>query len=118
MLSTILSGVARCYSLLARFAPGPRLVSRILRRDGLKWGIPAMLIATPYYLIANFLKELIEQGSDAWLSLPLLWCLVMGTAFLLLGPISLLKLAKARLREAAYPRLNHRQIERETTKEA
>ncbi len=46
MLSTIFSGVARCYSFLARFAPGPRLVSRILRRDGLKWGVSAMLVAT------------------------------------------------------------------------
>lgn len=71
-----------------------------------------------YYLIANILKGLIERGSDAWLSLPLLWCLVMGTAFLLLGPISLLKLARARLREAAYPRLHHRQVEREATEEA
>lgn len=117
MLSTIFSGVARCYYFLARFAPGPRLISRILRRDGLKWGVPAMLVAAPYYYVANLIKGLIEQGGDAWLSLPLMCCLVMGTAFLVLGPISLLKLAKARLVEAAQARKLRRQIERATVLE-
>lgn len=112
MLSTIFSGVARCYYFLARFAPGPWLISRVLRRDGLKWGVPAMLVAAPYYYVANLIKGLIEQGGDAWLSLPLLWCLVLGTAFLVLGPISILKLAKARLVEAAQARKLRRQIDR------
>ena len=76
-----------------------------------------MLVATPYYLFSNFFKGLIERGSDVWLSLPLPWYLIRGTAFLLLGPISLLRLARARLREAAYPRLHHRWIEREATEE-
>ncbi|EYT51771.1 sulfate permease [Leucobacter sp. UCD-THU] len=108
MLSTIFSGVVRCYYFLARYAPGPRLISRILRRDGLKWGTPAMLVAAPYYFLANFLKGLIEQGGDAWLSLPMLWCLVMGTVFLVLGPVSLLKLAKARILEAVQARRGDR----------
>jgi hypothetical protein len=112
MLTFIFRGVARCYYFLARFAPGPRLISRIRRRDGLKWGVPAMLVAAPYYFVANLIKGLIEQGGDAWLSLPLLWCLIMGTAFLVLGPISLLKLAKARILEAAQARKLRRQIER------
>lgn len=124
MLSTIFSGVARGYYFLARYAPGPRLISRIARRDGLKWGVPAMLVAAPYYLLADFLKGLIEQGGDAWLSLPLLWCLVMGTAFLVLGPVTLLKLVKARILEAMRARKLRRQIEctaileRETSKVA
>lgn len=110
MLSTIFSGVARCYYFLARYAPGPRLISRIVRRDGLKWGMPAMLVAAPYYLLANFLKGLIEQDGDAWLSLPLLWCLVMGTAFLVLGPMSLILLVTARAREALNTRKLHRPL--------
>lgn len=112
MLTFIFRGAARCYYFLARFAPGPRLISRILRRDGLKSGVPAMIVAAPYYYVANLIKGLIEQGGDAWLSLPLLWCLVMGTAFLVLGPISLLKLAKTRLVEAVQARKLRRQIER------
>lgn len=96
MLSTIFSGVARCYFFLARFALGPRLIARIRHRDGLKWGVPAMLLAVPYFCVSNFLVELIKQGGNAWLSLPLLWCLVMGIAFLGLGPISLIVLVTAR----------------------
>lgn len=126
MLSTIFSSVATCYYFLARFAPGPRLISRIMRRDRLKWGVPAMLFAAPYYYAANLIKGLIEQDgetllslprlyADALLSLPLLWCLVMGTAFFVLGPISLLKLVKARLVEAAQARKLRRQIERAST---
>lgn len=112
MLSTIFSGVA-----LARFAPGPLLIARILRRDGLKWSVPAMLVAAPYYYVANLIKGLIEQGGNPLLSLPMLWCLVLGTAFLVLGPISLLKLVRARLVEAAQARKLRRQIERATVLE-
>ena len=109
MLRFIFAGVARTYYFLARFAPGPRLISRIRRRDGLKWGIPAMLVAVPYFLIANLFKILLEDGGSAWLSLPLLWCLIMGMAFLALGPTSLMLLAKARLQEAIARRNARRQ---------
>lgn len=109
MLRFIFAGVARTYYLLARFAPGPRLISRIRRRDGLKWGIPAMVVAVPYFLIANLFKVLLEEGGSAWLSLPLLWCLVMGMAFLGLGPITLVLLAKARMQEAIERRNARRQ---------
>ncbi|WP_447949619.1 hypothetical protein [Microbacterium aurum] len=100
MLRFVFVGIARAYYFLARYAPGPRLISRIRRRDGLKWGVPAMLIAAPYFLVANLLKTLIEGGGSTWLSLPLLWCLAMGLAFVLLGPVSLALLVSERLREA------------------
>ncbi|KJL17560.1 hypothetical protein RL72_03809 [Microbacterium azadirachtae] len=58
-----------------------------------------MLVAVPYFLAANGLKMLIEDGGSAWLSLPLLWCLVMGLAFLLLGPACLALLVRERLRK-------------------
>ncbi|SDL34267.1 hypothetical protein [Microbacterium azadirachtae] len=101
MLRFIFAGVARTYYFLARYAPGPRLISRIRRRDGLKWGVPAMLVAVPYFLVADVLKTLIEVGGSAWLSLPMLWCLAVGLAFLLLGPVSLIALIVARIREAS-----------------
>lgn len=104
MLRFIFAGVSRTYSILARYAPGPRLISRIRRRDGLKWGVPAMLVAAPYFLVANLVKTLIEGGGSAWLSLPLLWCLVMGLSFILLGPISVILLLIARFREMAQAR--------------
>lgn len=101
MLGFIVSGVAGVVATLNRYLPSLRLIRRIVhRRDGHKWGVPAMLLAVPYFLIANIFKGILEGGGDAWFSLPLLWCLVMGSAFLALGPISLLLLAKARIREA------------------
>lgn len=99
MLRFIFTGVSCTYYFLEHYAPGPRLIFRIRRRDGLKWGMPAMLFAVPYFLVANVLKALIEGGGSAWLSLPLLWCLVMGIVFILLGPISALLLVAARYRE-------------------
>lgn len=113
MLSSIFSGVARCYYFLARIAPGPRLISFIRRRDGMKWGVPAMLAAVPYFLVANHFKGLIENGGDAWLAIPLLWCLAMGIAFLVMGSVSLLMLAKARIIEAAAVRKLRRQLDAE-----
>lgn len=101
MLGFIFSGVAAVVSVLGRFLPSFLLIKRIIyRRDSHKWGVPAMLIAVPYFLVANIFKGILEDGGEAWLSVPLLWCLIMGIVFLVLGPVSLLMLAKARTWEA------------------
>lgn len=101
MLGFIVWRVAAVVSVLSRFLPSFRLIQRVVhRRDSHKWGVPAMLLAVPYVLVANIFKGILEDGGHAWLSVPLLWCLVMGIVFLALGPISLLLLAKARTREA------------------
>lgn len=105
MLRFIFAGVAHAYGLLARFAPGPRLISYLRCRDGLKWGVPAMLVCVPYFLLAEFCKRLIEDGGTAWLSFPLLWCLIMGITFLAVGPVSLIWLGLARTREALARRI-------------
>jgi hypothetical protein len=48
---------------LRRYMPTNILLDAIrTRRRGLKWGIPAMLLAIPYLLIANVCVELVEQG--------------------------------------------------------
>ncbi|WP_337007393.1 MULTISPECIES: hypothetical protein [unclassified Microbacterium] len=104
MLRIIFAGVTRTYYVLARYVPGLRLISRIRRRDGLKWGVPAMLVAAPYFLVANLLKVLIEDRGSAWLSLPLLWCLIMGMTFVVLGPVSVVLLVIARTRETVESR--------------
>lgn len=101
MLGFIVSGVASVVATLNRYLPGLRLIQRIVhRRDSHKWGVPAMLIAVPYFLVANIFKGILEDGGHALFSVPLLWCLVMGIVFLVLGPISLLLLARALTREA------------------
>jgi|LSQX01.3.fsa_nt_gb hypothetical protein len=93
MLGFIVSGVARVVATLNRYLPSLRLIQRIIhRRDSHKWGVPAMLFAVPYFLVANIFKGIIEDGGHALFSVPLLWCLVMGIAFVVLGPISLILL--------------------------
>ncbi len=101
MLSFIVSGIASVVVRLNRYLPSFRLIQRVVhRRDSHKWGVPAMLPAVPYFLVANIFKGILEDGGHALFSVPLLWCLVMGIVFIVLGPISLLLLAKARTREA------------------
>lgn len=46
-----LSAHTRYY--LRRYMPTNRLLDAIRRRPNLKWGIPAMLLAVPYLLIAS-----------------------------------------------------------------
>ncbi len=101
MFSGIIAGVINTFDFLARYLPSLRLIMRIIhRRDSHKWGVPAMLIAAPYFLVAKIFKELIEDGGEPWLSIPMLWCLVMGLVFLAMGPVGLILVAKARVREA------------------
>lgn len=100
MWGFIISGVASVVATLNRYLPSLRLIQRIVhRRDSHKWGVPAMLFAVPYFLVAHVFKDILEDGGHALFSVPLLWCLVMGMVFLALGPISLLILAKALTRE-------------------
>ncbi|UOR02386.1 hypothetical protein MUN77_03460 [Leucobacter allii] len=100
MFSGIIAGVINTFDFLARYLPSLRLIMRIIhRRDSHKWGVPAMLIAAPYFLVANIFKELIEDGGEAWISLPMLWCLVMGIVFAMMGPVGLVLLGKARVGE-------------------
>lgn len=99
MLGFIVSGVAAAVSVLSRFLPSFRLIRRTARhRDSHKWGVPAKLLAVPYFLVANIFKGVLEDGGSVWFSVPLLWCLVMGIAFLALGPISLILLLAAPIR--------------------
>lgn len=114
MFSGIIAGVISTFGFLARYLPSLRLIMRIIhRRDSHKWGVPAMLLAAPYFFVANIFKELIEGGGEPWLSIPMLWCLVMGLVFLAMGPASLIILAKARIREAAARRSARRRAKAE-----
>ncbi|MGP9617557.1 hypothetical protein ACT3S2_11080 [Arthrobacter sp. AOP36-A1-22] len=75
------------------------------RRRGLKWGVPAMLLAIPYLLIANVCIQLIEDGIPGWLHLVVLWAIWNMLKMLWIGPISVVLLSRARLREARERRI-------------
>lgn len=86
---------------LRRYMPTNILLDAIRsRRRGLKWGVPAMLLAIPYLLIANACVQLIDDGAPGWLHLVVLWSIWNMLKLLWIGPISIVLLIRARVREA------------------
>ncbi|MGO3022203.1 MAG: hypothetical protein ACTIIH_03045 [Brevibacterium sp.] len=84
-----------------RFFPTNRIRDAIYTRRGLKWGVPAMLLAAPYIGACKFLSDFIDQaGSEwGWLHLVVLLCAWNALKMLWLGPMSLIALARVRHRE-------------------
>lgn len=93
---------ARCF--LRRYMPTNILLDAIRTRRGLKWGIPAMLLAIPYLLIANVCVQLIEDGVSGWLHLAVLWAIWNVLKMLWIGPVSAVLLIRARVRESVTAR--------------
>lgn len=93
---------ARCF--LGRYMPTNILLDAIRTRRGLKCGIPAMLLAIPYLLIANVCVQLIEDGASGWLHLAVLWATWNMLKMLWIGPVSAVLLIRARVRESVTAR--------------
>jgi len=94
-----LSAQARYY--LRRYMPTNIALDAIRTRRGLKWGIPATLLAVPYFLAANYCRTLIEDGGPGWLNLLVLLFCWNALKFLIMGPISVVLLTRARMEEWA-----------------
>ncbi|MBE4696169.1 hypothetical protein [Brevibacterium casei] len=84
-----------------RFFPTNRIRDAVYTRRGLKWGVPAMLLAAPYIAVVKLLSDVIDQaGSEwGWLHLVVLLCAWNAIKMLWLGPMSLIALARVRHRE-------------------
>ena len=54
---------------LRTYMPTNILLNALRTRRGLKWGVPAMLIAAPYLLGAWLLTVWIADGGPGWLNL-------------------------------------------------
>lgn len=54
---------------LRRYMPTNVALDAIRTRRGLKWGVPAMLLAVPYLVAASVCTSLIADGSPGWLNL-------------------------------------------------
>ena len=85
---------------LHRYMPSNRLLAAIRTRRGLKWGIPAMLVALPYILIGSICSGAAADGGPGWLHLIVLWACWNALKFIIMGPVSVALLIRARLREA------------------
>lgn len=85
---------------MLRWAPSNLLLDRIRTRRGLKWGVPAMLLAAPLLLSAAICSELAKH--DGYGALYLLALLLIWDAFkfLMIGPISLILLGVVMWRES------------------
>ncbi|MFD2674411.1 hypothetical protein [Gulosibacter bifidus] len=88
-------------NFMRRCRPSNVLLDAIRTRRGLKWGLPAMLLAIPYLLIANLSTEAAANGGPRWLHLVVLVCIWSALKLVCIGPVSIVLLIRARLRESA-----------------
>ena len=103
----------RTRDYLHRYMPSNRLLAAIRTRRGLKWGIPAMLVALPYLLVASICSGSAADGGPGWLHLIVLWACWNALKFIIMGPVSVVLLVRARLHEAAIRRRQRREASAE-----
>ncbi|PPG06587.1 MULTISPECIES: sulfate permease [unclassified Rathayibacter] len=94
---------------LRTYMPTNILLDTLRTRRGLKWAVPAMLIAAPYLLGAWLLTVWIADGGPGWLNLLVLLFIWNALKFLVNGPITLIILIRARLAERRDRRLAERE---------
>ncbi len=86
------------------YAPTNLLIAATRTRRGLRWGIPAMLLAIPYLLAAYWCVTTIEAGGPGWLNILVLLCAWNTIKLILNGPITLILLIRTRIQETAVRR--------------
>ena len=82
-------------------------------RRGLKWGLPAILVALPYFLIAYACSAAVAGGGPGWLHLVVLWACWNALKFVIMGPVSVVLLVRVRQHEAAVRRRQRREASAE-----
>ena len=92
-----LSAKARYF--LRRYMPSNIVLDLIRTKQGLTWGVPAMLLAVPYLAIAVWCTGLIDNGGPGWLHLVVLVCIWDAFKMIVIGPVSVVLLARARAQE-------------------
>jgi len=100
MFGFIWSLTGRVHYAVRRFMPTNIMLDAIHTRRGLKWGVPAMLIAAPYVFAAVLCAGLMESGSTGWLSLLVVLFIWNALKFAIAGPATLVRLMLVRHREA------------------
>ncbi|MDQ0575263.1 sulfate permease [Agromyces albus] len=105
MFGFIFAIVVRGRIILRRLMPTNLVLDAIHTRRGLKWGVPAMLLAVPYGLAAVYCVGLVERGAAGWLNLLVVLFVWNGLKFLVAGPVTVIQLLRVRAREARARRL-------------
>lgn len=100
MIRLLWAASVRTRYFLRRYMPTNIALDAIRTRRGLKWGIPAMLLAAPYLLAASICANLIADGAAGWLNLLVILFLWNAMKFIIMGPVSLVLLVRARTQES------------------
>ena len=109
MIRLLWTASAEIRYYLRRYMSSNIVLDLIRSRRGLKWGLPAMLLAVPYLLVASWSTALIENGGPGWLHLVVLICIWNALKMVAIGPVSLAMLMKAHAHERrALARVGHR----------
>ena len=106
MFGIIFATFVRARVILRRLMPTNLLLDAIHTRRGLKWGVPAMLLAVPYGLGAVYCVGLVESGAPGWLNLLVVLFVWNALKFLVAGPATAIQLLRVRGREARARRLH------------
>lgn len=102
MFQLLIAFVSRIYAFLQQSMPTNILIRATHTRRGLKWGVPAMLLAVVYIVIAAALAQWVAGGAPGWINLLVLLCLWNALKFVVNGPIAAIRLARVRAREQRY----------------
>ncbi|MGC5222562.1 hypothetical protein ACPW96_08180 [Micromonospora sp. DT81.3] len=102
MFQLLIAFVSRIYAFFQRSMPTNILIRATHIRRGLKWGVPAMLVAVVYMVIAAALAQWVAGGAPGWINLLVLVCLWNAIKFFVNGPITAARLARVRARERRY----------------
>lgn len=89
------------HDVLRHYTPSNVIRDLVRTREGLKWGVPAMLLAVPYFGVAYWFTTIIDTGASKWIYLIVFLCLWSGIKMLWLGPISVVMLTRSRAQELA-----------------
>lgn len=100
---------------LRRYMPSNIFLDLIRTRNGLKWGVLAMLLTAPYLGVAAWCTVLIESGGPGWLHLVVLVCIWSALKMVVIGPVSMALLVRARARERQARKRAEREVDAEVS---
>ncbi len=99
MFRSIWMASAHTRYFLRRYMPTNIALDAMRTRPGLKWGVPAMLVAIPYLYAASLLTVLVGDGAPRWLYLLVLLFIWNALKFAIMGPVSVVLLIGVRASE-------------------
>lgn len=97
-------------TIMRRYMPTNTALDALRSRRGLKWGIPAMLLAIPYLYAESLLTALIDVGAPKWLFAVTAILVWDAFKFIAMGSVSLVTLLRVCLAEARQRRALRRPV--------